>query len=260
MQPQTSSPTPPESLEKQISLPEQWGLGERLVPDALASDSTSRSLLDGHMARYQRVARRGAGKVILDMACGSGYGSRFLKQAGASSVVGVDLNSAAIEYAKLRYPSPGVEFICADATTFQSPQRFDLIACFETIEHVPDPLAFARNLRSLLKDEGELFLSLPLGETRHIDPYHLHAFSQEAIFSLLDTAGFEVNLYRQDTIFLSRQNLAEWEKVYPDAIQPSLRELLFTARGRRVMVDLLVRGGFRLQELLIHAYPKSGAA
>jgi 2-polyprenyl-3-methyl-5-hydroxy-6-metoxy-1,4-benzoquinol methylase len=260
MQPQAPNLTRAESLEKQISLPEQWGLGERLVPDALADDSASRSILDDHLARYRRVARRAAGKVVLDMACGSGYGSKFLKEAGASSVVGVDLNGSAIEYAKVRYPCPGVEFICADATTFQSPHTFDLIACFETIEHVPDPLAFARNLRSLLKEEGELFLSLPLGETRHIDPYHLHAFSQEDIFSLLDAAGFEVNLYRLDKTFLSRQNLAEWEKVYPDAIQPSLRELLFTARGRRVMVDLLIRGGFQLDELLIHAYPKSGAA
>jgi predicted RNA methylase len=50
-----------------------------------------------HIARYLFAARFVANKVVLDAACGSGYGSAYLRHSGAKQVVGVDLCAEALE-------------------------------------------------------------------------------------------------------------------------------------------------------------------
>lgn len=243
------------ALQQKISVPSIWGFGERLVPDHMADDPASQRILEINLLHYELAARQVSGRRVLDIACGSGYGSKILKQAGAKSVVGVDLSSDAIRYAQQRYPDEGIEFICADAASFDWPEQFDVIVSFETIEHLPHPDQFLRRLRSLLVAKGDFYLSVPLGETRHFDPYHLHAFTQLEFFNLLENAGFAVELHRCDDLFLTRAQLNEWEKLYPNAPKPSVRELLLTGRGRRTLLDLLWRGGLSIPQLFVATRP-----
>jgi 2-polyprenyl-6-hydroxyphenyl methylase/3-demethylubiquinone-9 3-methyltransferase len=46
--------------------------------------------------------------------------------------------------------------------------RFDLITCFEVIEHAPDPIAAFREMTAFLKDDGSIFLSQSL-QPRNIE-------------------------------------------------------------------------------------------
>ncbi len=55
-------------------------------------------------------------------------------------------------------------------------ERFDVVVSFETKEHLLQPNKFLQRIHNLLAPEGYLLLSVPLSETRHLDPYHLHAF------------------------------------------------------------------------------------
>jgi len=255
-QPVTSSSTAASTedlnnLQVKVSIPSTWELGERLVPDKMASDPASRKIVEINFHHYKIAGRYVRGKRVLDIACGVGYGSQILHLAGASRVVGVDVCPDTIQYAQQHYSASGIDFVCSDAEHFEYPEPFDVVVSFETLEHLRYPEKFLERIRRSLAPKGEFLLSVPLGETRHFDPYHLHKYTQGEIFALLEKAGFLINLYRCDDLFLSRSDLEHWEKLYPEAPQPSVYELLFTNRGRRVLSDLIFRGGFKFQQLLV---------
>lgn len=239
------------NLQKKISTPQKWGLGERLVPDMLSEDSTSQKILNLNIQNYQIAARYVQGKQVLDIACGSGYGSQILSSAGADLVVGVDICSDTIQYAQERYSDSRIEFICSDADQFKWSNLFDVIVSFETIEHLQKPKEFLQKIHSLLVPDGTFLISLPLGETRHIDPYHLHAFTQNQIVDMLKENNFDVELYRCDEIVINRHDLNLWKNLYPDAPQPSIRELIFTNRGRKFLQYFIFKGNFCIPQLLI---------
>ena len=242
----------PELTKVWGSEPDRWGWGERLVPDMQADDSGSRKSTEISFRRYETAARYAKEKRVLDIACGVGYGSQMLRLAGASSVVGVDVSSESIEYAKQRYQTPGIEFLCADAEQFQSSRQFDIVVSFETIEHLNNPIKFLENIHSFLIPGGELILSVPLGETRHFDPYHLHVFSQKQVFALLEKTGFSIDLYRYEEFSLTRSEMDNASKLYPGS-NPSTKELFLSFRGWRVIYDYLIRGGIYMPQLLVVA-------
>jgi ubiquinone/menaquinone biosynthesis C-methylase UbiE len=70
------------------------------------------------------------GKAVLDLACGDGFYSRFLKRAGAGRALGVDISHGMIELARAeeaRQPL-GVEYLVHDAKSLRLPESFDLVA------------------------------------------------------------------------------------------------------------------------------------
>ena len=156
--------------------------GERVIPGECEPD-----LLNEHMARYRFAQRFAAGKVVLDAACGSGYGTALLAE-NAKTVVGCDISHEAIEYARQAYgaaKSSGlrVEYNACDclALPFQS-ARFDLVVAFEIIEHLENPEAFLQEMDRVLALGGILIVSTPnrlyyTEERGEINPFHLHEFS-----------------------------------------------------------------------------------
>jgi len=124
--------------------------GEFFVPGA----SPERLNAD-HLNRYRFATDyASAAARALDIACGTGYGSAILKDAGAGSVTGVDLSVEALGHAQKHFGREGVTFTTGDITEFDA-EPFDLITCFETIEHVADAAAALTNLRRLLREGGD---------------------------------------------------------------------------------------------------------
>jgi 2-polyprenyl-3-methyl-5-hydroxy-6-metoxy-1,4-benzoquinol methylase len=227
-----------------------WGMGERVIPKIMGDDSASQRIVEISFRHYETAARYVKGKRVLDIACGSGYGSQMLRLAGASSVLGVDVCADTVQYAREHYQISGIEFICADAEQFQSSERFDVIVSYETIEHLHYPLRFLENIHKLLVPGGDFLLSMPLGETRHFDPYHLHAFSQQQVFTLLKTTGFLIDTYRCDELFISRTELSLLGEQFPLS-NPSIRDLFLTGRGWQAIYDYVCRGGFHISNFLV---------
>lgn len=117
-----------------------------------------------HIARYAFAKQFCAGKKVLDVACGEGYGSHLLAQWGATDVVGVDVAAQAVESAQQHFGGEKVRFLQAEGerlNEFLETQSFDLIISFETIEHVSDPVAFLENIKRLLKPGGTIIVSCP---------------------------------------------------------------------------------------------------
>jgi SAM-dependent methyltransferase len=123
-------------------------------------------LAASHLHRYEFAARMCEGRRVLDLCCGSGYGARILARM-AASVHGVDISAEAIEAARRDQgagDSERVTFECQDALAYVralAGGRFDVIVCFEGIEHVSDPSALIADLARLAETGTALLLSLP---------------------------------------------------------------------------------------------------
>lgn len=148
----------------------------RLVPDDLAHGTTGRATLQLHLARYEFAAAQARGRV-LDLACGVGYGSAHLAECDVTSVVGVDLDPAAIAYANARYARDNVRYVHSNADAFRDPDGFDTIVSLETLEHVADPFDVFDHLVGMLRPNGMLIASVPTTPSVDVNPYHLHDFT-----------------------------------------------------------------------------------
>lgn len=141
---------------------------------------------DAHIARYMLAGRYvRPGDTVLDAACGLGCGSHILAHStGAARVIGVDSSSSAIAYATANFASDGdrVSFHVADAQDLSllPDHSVDMIVSMETLQHLPEPLAFLSEARRLLRPSGRIIVSVLnqwLDDAgRDQNPHHLHVY------------------------------------------------------------------------------------
>lgn len=156
-----------------------------------------------HVARYQWAANYlGPVSRVLDIACGVGYGSAILAEAG-HIVVGADRSREAIDYAREHYASSGVTYLLTTAELFDPSSNpaiksYDAIISFETIEHLKNPRPILKRWRDLAPT---LIASVPneavfpfRGQLHHHRHYRPHEFKE-----LLEGAGFEVDSWYGQT-------------------------------------------------------------
>ena len=144
-----------------------------------------------HVARYRFALDQCRHKRVLDIACGTGYGSAMIRKAGARSVVGADVSLPALAFGRDRYRLSGV---AADGGSLPFPDgAFEIVVSFETLEHVRDPSGFLREIHRVLQPGGRLLLSTPNADLSDgSNPYHLVEFAPEELRIALADAGFRV--------------------------------------------------------------------
>jgi SAM-dependent methyltransferase len=154
------------------------------------------ALVEEHLDRYRFAATCVAGKEVLDVACGSGYGSAMLADGGAARVVGVDRCSDAIESATRNYPRANVTYRLGDAQDLAElpAESFDFCVSFETIEHLPDVPAYLRAVHRVLRPEGKFLVSTPNRRTgglieqitgKPLNVFHIHEFTESELRRVL---------------------------------------------------------------------------
>src|SRR5690242_9810300 len=87
-------------------------------------------------------------KTVLDFGCGEGAEAVEMALAGATKVIGLDLQEHLLDRARERARAAGVEQRCAFAT--QTDEMADLITSFDAFEHFAKPEAILRAMHSLL--------------------------------------------------------------------------------------------------------------
>ncbi|WP_426345327.1 class I SAM-dependent methyltransferase [Alcaligenes sp. HNGD-HTN06] len=139
-----------------------------------------------HLARYSAVLPYVRDKVVLDLACGEGYGSALLKMAGARRVIAADVSVEAVEKSRTLFSEVGVEYLQADAHSLAEQfgsDYFDVVVSIETIEHVPDDSEFLSLLKQMAKPDAVFYITCPNDhwyfEPDQSNPYHLRKYTFE---------------------------------------------------------------------------------
>ena len=154
--------------------------------------------------------------MILDVACGIGYGSRILRFHGAKKSVGVDVSKNAIVYAEKHYPESNFFIMDATQLGFRS-EVFDVVCSFETIEHIKEFEKYLSEIKNLLKPGGLFIVSTPLKEAwspygnRSANPFHVREFSQKEFCSVISDFFQIVGIYGQGSCSIERFILYPYE-------------------------------------------------
>ena len=103
-----------------------------------------------------------AGQRVVDVGCGGGILAEALAREGAA-VTGIDLSEKVLKVAELHGLDVGVtvryENIAAEALAAREAGAYDIVACMEMLEHVPDPASIVRACATLVKPGGKVFFS-----------------------------------------------------------------------------------------------------
>lgn len=159
--------------------------GERAVPHAFLGVTMAQGT-----AAYQLLAQHVAGKRVLDVACGEGYGAAALAEY-AREVIGIDRDPAVMQRAAVRYQRPNLSFQCLAAgvllRTF-GPGAFDVVCSLQFIEHLEDQEGFLRLLATLGRPGGLIAVSTPnRRKFPSFNPYHAREFDAEELRTLCVT-------------------------------------------------------------------------
>lgn len=176
--------------------------GERLIPkDKQCGPETE--IYKEHMKRYE-FAQTFIQKddVVLDIACGVGYGSKFLSQQRNCVVYGCDISSETIQYAQENYSFKKVIFQTMNATPLSfSNNFFDCIICFETLEHLKNYTLALEEFSRVLKNNGMLIISTPNKEIslkhQSENEYHVNEFTHDEFIKILSDNFKKISLYSQ---------------------------------------------------------------
>jgi SAM-dependent methyltransferase len=166
--------------------------GERMV----AGDPLFAADLSRHLVAYEFARERVRGKVVLDAGCGDGYGAHVLA-AGAASVVGIDRSAETIAVARRRYQRPNLRYEVCELDRLEGlGQRFDVVSHFQVIEHLPDPVPFLQQAKTVLSNrDGLLIVTTPNRPNSLVEnPYHVREYAGAELRQLLSRVFPRVEL------------------------------------------------------------------
>ncbi|GAC1658379.1 MAG: hypothetical protein NVS4B13_01230 [Candidatus Elarobacter sp.] len=206
--------------------------GERFVP------SLKGQIYYEHLHRYAIAARFCAGKRVLDIASGEGYGAALLAQR-AAQVIGVDLDERSVEHARRAYYAANLRFMCGSVTDIPlADASIDVVSSFETIEHVAEHDRMLDEIRRVLVPGGVVVLSSPnkliySDVPGFANPFHVKELYFSELRDLLMRRFAHVALYGQRLSASSVvhplagvvSELASWYNGSVDRIAPGLPAL-----------------------------------
>jgi len=177
----------------------RWG--EQFMP----TERIPYFLLQAFIGKYVFASQFVKDKVVLDMACGSGYGANYLKYKGARFVIGGDISEKAIHYATSRYQIDNLCFTCCDAQQLPFPDHvFDVVVSCETLEHLPRYGDFLSECTRILKESGVFICATPNKEfsspysVAPSNAYHIKEFNATELKDLVGTYFQDVAIYGMD--------------------------------------------------------------
>jgi SAM-dependent methyltransferase len=124
-------------------------------------EETDPKFFSQHLAAYTFTRRFAAGKRVLEIGFGDGYGCNYLAET-AREVTGIDMAPGNIPRAQAKYPRPNLRFLHMEGSRLLFPDAaFDVVGTFQVIEHIPEPLLiqFLTEIRRVLAPGGVACIS-----------------------------------------------------------------------------------------------------
>jgi 2-polyprenyl-3-methyl-5-hydroxy-6-metoxy-1,4-benzoquinol methylase len=151
--------------------------GERVVPDKMGDRP---DIYSEHLVRYAIAMNYCSMNDVLDIACGTGYGTDLLGSV-SNSITGGDNDIQTLDYARDKY-GLNLKEIDLEQQTIQQifKKKFNIIVSFETIEHLVNPQFFLDGVKKSLSENGLFIFSIPV-QNRGSYHKHLYTYEQAAI-------------------------------------------------------------------------------
>jgi GT2 family glycosyltransferase/SAM-dependent methyltransferase len=177
----------------------EW-TGERCVPWA-----DDLQVIYEHYHRYTLASRFVTGARVLDLGCGEGFGPALLA-AGAREVVGIDIDPQTVEHAAAQYSRGNLQFAIGsmiDPGLLPGAPPFDVITCFEALEHVEEQDTLLAVVRRLLAPGGLFLTSTPdvtvySHQHGNDNPFHVRELTDAQFQTLLGGSFGHVVILRQN--------------------------------------------------------------
>jgi ubiquinone/menaquinone biosynthesis C-methylase UbiE len=155
--------------------------------------------------RYTFAGQFVDGRVVVDVACGTGIGTHLMCCSGAKTCIGLDRDLTKLHYAVSMYSD--CSFACCDAMRLCLPDGFaDVVVSCEAIEHFADPAEFVAECARVLRPGGLMICSTPNHTVYRWggrNPLHLREMNVKEFSGLFKDLFTDVQLYGQ------------WQIVYP---------------------------------------------
>ena len=165
---------------------------------------------ENKLSNFKKIVNEANYSIILDVGCAGGeFSNKISNIFPQAKITGIDIYSNAIEYGKRRYPH--IKFIQADAHRIPSNDNsFDLVVCYETIEHLVEPLKALKEIRRVLKKEGTAVVAMDSGSLlfqivwwfwektkgKVWQGAHIHPYKHKELENIIKEAGFKIKSKR----------------------------------------------------------------
>lgn len=160
---------------------------------------------------------------ILDVGCASADFLYGISRSSNWDCWGIDINEESTISAKER---TGLNIIFGDIFSEELPVKyFDALHLRDVIEHVPDPISFLRRARSLVKDDGIIYVRIPNGSNEYYSkrkvykktnrpvvstPGHIFYISSVGFDALCSVSALKINKRFSDGFKNGLRNLGLW--------------------------------------------------
>lgn len=183
----------PEEVERYADYPDDgFDVTDKLEGDSFWVRSRNRLLkkiINKHGRRFRKPR-------FLEIGCGTGAFIEELARDSNLQITGSEIYLGGLHYAKRRLPN--VEFIQFDAKQGVLPEKFEIIAAFDVIEHIDDDIAAISNIHQMLADDGCFIVTVPqhMFLWSRLDEIVMHKrrYSRKELVSKLQHQGFTIGM------------------------------------------------------------------
>lgn len=150
-----------------VILQKRSGGGKRVDKDSVrAFFDACAPTWDAGMVRSERVigtildgARVGAGKTVLDVACGTGVLFPDYLARGVSHVTAIDISPAMADIARSKAAGKPITVLCGDVESYAFGGTFDCVVVYNAFPHFPDSARILAVLARLVSPGGTLTIA-----------------------------------------------------------------------------------------------------
>lgn len=195
---------------------------------------------------------------ILDVGSGMGHFLNHFKTAGLGQLCGIEPSPAAARLARDLYD---IEVVPATIHDYRTTQGCDLLTLCGVLEHIADLDAAMARIRTLLDEQGHLFIAVPdagtFGDAPPREPFlefaleHINFFTQATLDDLLRRHGFEPvcrethgnNFYHNHTLLGLYRPMASMQPVATISPDPVGRKSIerYVALSRQRLAETAAR-------------------
>jgi len=211
------------------ALPPLQDTGERVIPEESRTGFARVNLVRHRVAHLYVIRRLGGSRRVLDVGCGTGYGSAMVAS-HAGEVVGIDSSEEAVARAKARHRLDNLKFVAMPATDVNFPdESFDAAYSIQVMEHIEEVELHLSEVVRVLRPGGRFVVATPNRLTYSPDglhnAFHIREYDQGELEALL-------------TSFFPEVEITGLHAGLDLALRPEVRDYEFSARIKALRAAL----------------------